>query len=1167
LFDRKVWKNCLFRILFLCLFASPVWAYSDGTGTSGDPYQIADLNDLLALAAAPADYGKCFVLTADIDMAGQVFTTAIIAPDTSSSSDFQGTAFTGTFDGSGHKITHFIINGGSNDYIGLFGYINSGSVKNLGIENFSVNGASYIGGLVGNNGSGSITNCYSTGTVSGDQYVGGLVGCNGLVWERGYGGNITNCYSTGNVCGYYYIGGLVGYNSGSITNCYSTGAVLGSGWLGGLVGYNKSSISKSYSTGIVIGYDQYLGGLVGYNDNGSSTSAVAIITNCYSTGAVDGSWTSYVGGLVGYNYSTSWPNPTPILIRYCYSTGAVNGIGSSYVGGLTGYGWASASFWDVNTSGRSSSAGGTGKTTAQMKTLSTFTAWDFITVWDINDGWTYPYLFKKTSYSGGNGTPAAPYQIANVEDLLTLAANVADYNKCFIQTADINMAGRTSSMALIAASTGTSGGFQGTAFTGTFDGNDHKITHFTINGGSNIRYLGLFGRIDNGSVKNLGVENFSVSGSFNSFYVGGLAGRSYNSNIINCYSIGTVSGSAGSQYIGGLAGSNSTGSSITNSYSTGVVGGASGSLYVGGLVGYNGYNISNCYSTATVNGSSGSSYIGGLIGYNYSSVTDSYSTGAVSGASYVGGLVGYSSGGTTNNSFWDVNSSGLTTSAGGTGKTTAQMQDTNTFLNAGWDFVGETVNGTLDYWTQGSAQYPYLTWQTDIATVPNVVSMTQADAENAIVAAGLVVGTITNSYSNTVPDGYIVSQSLVAGIIVPNGTPVNIVVSLGKIYSGGDGTEKNPYKIANVSDWNDLMKISLNWDKYFILIADINLQNVSLTPVGNSATYFTGIFDGQNHTIFKFDLYSTSNYIGLFGCIGSGCSVKNLGIENFSVSSSSYNQDVGGLVGLNNGHISNCYSNGTVIGYSSNCIGGLVGGNDHGNISNCYSSGKVIGSGGLVGGNSGNISSCYSISDVNGSSTCTGGLVGVNVTGGNIINCYSTGSVISNYDDIGGLVGVNDNGYITNCYSIGLVKCNGTVFGGFAGATSVSGIASSFWDVNTSGCTTGGAIGRTTAQMKTESTFTSAGWDFSYADGNDAVWFMAVDGYPILTWQISPADLYTDGKNNFRDFAVFAQYWMRDDCRMYNNFCDWSDLNFDGSVDIDDLIEFMNYWLQLGIYE
>ena len=310
-------------------------SYSGGSGTAGNPYQIASNADLLALAANTGDYSKCFILTADIDMEGQIFTEAIIAADTVAGSYFDGTAFNGTFDGNGHKITNFTINGGTNYYIGLFGYLDQGgSVKNLGIKDCNVSGSVSVGGLVGWN-EGTLTSCCATASVSGTEYlVGGLVGSNGV------GSIISNCYSTGPVSGSsgsQYVGGLVWQNDGSIINCYSTGLVSGS-------------------------YSYYVGGLVGQNDGS--------ISDCYSAGSVGSSFT--VGGLVGYNYDGSISN--------CYSTGPVSG--SSRVGGLVGY-YAGGSivgcFWDTNTSGQSTSAGGTGKTTPQMKTLFTFTSagWDF----------------------------------------------------------------------------------------------------------------------------------------------------------------------------------------------------------------------------------------------------------------------------------------------------------------------------------------------------------------------------------------------------------------------------------------------------------------------------------------------------------------------------------------------------------------------------------------------------------------------------------------------------------------------------------------------------------------------------------------------------------------------------------------------------------------------
>jgi hypothetical protein len=988
-YKNEVLKSCLFKLLFICLSASIVFAYSGGSGTAGSPYQIASKVDLLALAAAPADYGKCFILTADINMAGQTFTTAIIAPDTNSISGFQGTAFTGTFDGSGHKITNFTINGGSNSYLALFGQVNiGGSVKNLGLENFSVSGSStssYVGGLVGYNnasdGPGSIiTNCYSTGSVSGSSYVGGLVGYNntsggpprslitncystGTVSGNLYAGglvgrnysNISTCYSTGTVSGSGIVGGLVGGNSGSsgnITNCCSTGAVSSTGiTVGGLVGSNSGNISNSYSTSLVSGSGT-VGGLVG--DNGSSISSS--ISSCYSTGSVSSTGSSNnFGGLVGSNggsisdcYSTS-PVSGSLnvggLVGYhnggsfrgitnCYATGTVSG--SSNVGGLVGshnFGNIVNSFWDTQTSGQTTSQGGTGKTTAQMKTLSTFTGWDFTSIWHIVQGQTYPFL-KKWNYSGGDGTQDAPYEIANIQDLLTLGGTVADSSKYFILTADINMAGYVSAAGIIAS------------FAGTFDGNSHKITHFTINSTGND-YIGLFGQINSGgSVKNLGIENFSINGYFSD--AGGLAGYNNGSSISNCYSIGDANSSYDSSSIGGLVGENN--GSISNCYSTSAV---SEGLLVGGLVGKNNGTISNCYSTGEV---SGSDSVGGLVGENIGIITNCYSTTALSGKGWhVGGLVGFNYDGSS----------------------------------------------------------------------------------------------ISNCYS-------------------------------------------------------------------------------------------TALVSGTGH-------------------------------------------DVGGLVGENGGSISNCYSTGAVSGSSivrsSSLVGGLVGDND-GSISNCYSTGSVSGGyyvGGLVGENyGGSISTCYSTGDVSSFSSdnynpAVGGLVGNNYYG-SISNCYSAGLVSSFssyncYPAVGGLVGAND-GSISNCYSIGPVSGTGDYVGGLVGESSDGSISASFWDVNTSGQTTGyGGTGKTTAQMKTLSTFTSAGWDFSYSDGDDAVWFMPINEYPILTWQISPADIYTDGKNNFRDFAVFANYWMRDDCRRYNSYCDWSDLNFDGSVNIDDLVILMSYWLQQGIYE
>jgi hypothetical protein len=89
-----------------------------------------------------------------------------------------------------------------------------------------------------------------------------------------------------------------------------------------------------------------------------------------------------------------------------------------------------------------------------------------------------------------------------------------------------------------------------------------------------------------------------------------------------------------------------------------------------------------------------------------------YSIGEISGNSNVGGLLGYNESGSITSSFWDIETSGQSESDGGTGKTTAEMQDIDTFQDEGWDFVGETGNGTEDiWWIDNGQDYPHLWWE------------------------------------------------------------------------------------------------------------------------------------------------------------------------------------------------------------------------------------------------------------------------------------------------------------------------------------------------------------------------------------------------------------------------------------------------------------------------
>ena len=190
------------------------------------------------------------------------------------------TQFTGTFDGNGFTISNLYINRTSTNNIGLFGVVGSGGeVKNVGLVDAYVKGNNPVGGLVGNNVEGTITNSYTTGNVSGTTTTGGLTGQN-------FNGTIRNCFATATVTGTTNTGGLVGENfGGTITNCYTTGNASGTNTLGGLVGLNTSSsnVTNCYATGNIT-TEGIKGGLAGSNSGTITNSFWDTQTTGQSTG-------------------------------------------------------------------------------------------------------------------------------------------------------------------------------------------------------------------------------------------------------------------------------------------------------------------------------------------------------------------------------------------------------------------------------------------------------------------------------------------------------------------------------------------------------------------------------------------------------------------------------------------------------------------------------------------------------------------------------------------------------------------------------------------------------------------------------------------------------------------------------------------------------------------
>ncbi len=299
---------------------------------------------------------------------------------------------------------------------------------------------------------------------------------------------------------------------------------------------------------------------------------------------------------------------------------------------------------------------------------------------------------------------------------------------------------------------------------------------------------------------------------------------------------------------------------------------------------------------------------------------------------------------------------------------------------------------------------------------------------------------------------------------------------------------------------------------------------ISNLYINRSATSSIGLFGEANGaTIVNVSLGNATvtgqDYVGgMIGrCVSMPCTITNCEISG-TVTGGTF---VGGLVGYLYGNITGSASACAV--YASTQAGGGLVGHTVGaaTITDCYSLGNVEGTaiitekiGGLVGDNEGTISQSYSTGDVSCYDNLTGGFVGYSAS--SITNCYSTGDVTrytSSLTGFGAFAGEQDGGSITNCYSIGSVTYDGGADpsdkGFVATETGTPSYSNNFFDYEASIQTTAtGATAKTTSEMKDYTTFTAAGWDFvvETANGINNYWDADQEqtvnsGYPILSWQ------------------------------------------------------------------
>lgn len=1079
-----------------------------GSGTEADPFQISNLNHLRIVSADTSYWNEHLIQTVDIDASetlnwdsGQGF-----SPIGSSSHPF-----TGSYNGQEHSI--------SNLYIivprtgrGFIGHADGALVKNISLLNINFTSSFWSGGLIAFGNNISVDNVFVSGQLTGKLYAGGLVGwiqglvhisnsstnvsvsssssnIGGLIGQSGSiseGSYISNSHASGNVTGIDYIGGLIGRSNIEITKSYATGDVSGTNYIGGLAGFSRGLVSENYALGNVSG-TEYVGGLIGHADTSP-------INNNYAAGEVSG--TTKVGGLIGRVWVGATGN---------YSTGLVTG--TSEVGGLFGSTTQATqdNFWDVENSGQTDAIGvpngivhvATGLTTSQMYQKSSFSGFDFDSVWTAHSSFTKPYLqsnhkdtvdsyFVADLKMDGTGTEADPFQIKNLIQLRIISADTSFWNEHLIQTANID-ASETSSWNSGSGFVPLGKSFN--EFTGSYNGQNYTITGLYISRGSGT---GFFGRTNGANISNVILDQVDITGSTQ---VGGLVGHGKKTVISNAHVSGSITGTI---LIGGLVGDLVTEVSVSNSSSSatvtstslsnqgslagGLIGRASdlsdsalylistshatgnvtGENFVGGLVGELELPVKNSYATGNVSGGdwtgglagrssqdsilisyatgdvSGNNYVGGLIGHANSTVFDAYATGNVDGNEYVGGLIGRNGSGFIINTY----SGGAVTG--------------NLYVGGVAGYSSRPI--TSAYWDiENSGQ----TVGVDNSSSSQVIGLNSSGMRQKNNFSSFDFDSIWESHSN-----------FTRPYLQSNHTDTVDGYHLDIFTLNGTGTEVDPYQIASLPNLLWLSETDSVWDDHFVQTANIDASptiawddSSGFSPIG-SWPHFTGSYDGDNHTISGLYINRPSNEVGLFVSAGTGSTIQNLGVTDIDFTG----EHVAGMARNNRGTISNSYSTGSItasrtaggfVGQNLNSImnsystvtvnsgagaGGFVRYNFPGaSISESYFSGEVSGAtyaGGFAAENAGTISKSYFMGTVH-AGTYAGGLAAYN--GGSINDSYSTGSV-SGTERVGGFIGRNhEDGAIARGYATGVVLGTTTV-GGFIGLNEGGTVTDAYWD-------------------------------------------------------------------------------------------------------------------------
>ena len=920
-------------------------------GGADTPFHIASAAQLAELAqyvnAGDATFVSAhYVLTDDVNLSAYGNWTPI------------GTInqpFAGVFDGQNHVVTGLKIDRAGEDYQGLFGYVSGtddahkAQIKNVAVRDAQIRARTEVGAVVGRYGQFTqgfvepLENCAmiggtiqgTSGSMGQSSSVGGIVGraC----------GEIQRCYATGNIIGAdnaREYGGIVGESFKTVNACYWTGRLSALGSyaddFGGIVGNAYDAVTNCYTTGDITGSlnnAATLGSIVG--------CAMDRVTNCYATGSVKG-WRA-IGGIAGQAYGDTYAHATisgcmalntSVESNPFYSIGRVAGITGQESVLNDNYAWDGMR---VNgqkiPEGQQSVENGTDLTYDDPNGLSR----QFETIFGGNSAWTYAENGLPTLKNvGGTQSSELPSWMLGSET--TIYITTAQQLKRLAD--EVNAGDSKSDKTYLLANDIDLSGYPDWTPIGRFDPPDDMLPFsgvfdgqgYSITGlkiSGNEDARGLFGYTYSGAIRNVVIRNPEIEGKDQ---VGALVGYQAYSNqgIKNCAVIG---------------------------------GKIQGSSHVGGLVGYMEESpIQNCYSTCEVVAMD--FYAGGIVGDHrvVASIRNCYATGNISGT-YSGGIVGVAQ---------DVErcvALGQTVTGKSSNRVTDSVRISDVYA---WGRM--KVNGnTVTYGAANNENGADLVYNGGALSTQFSEIFANDDAwtytENGLPILKVVKG----EQSSELPS-WMISDASTIYI-----TTAQQLKQLADEVNAGDSKSGKTYLLANDIDlsvypnWSPIGTLNLNW-------SDVSRP-------------FSGVFDGQNHTISNLTCTSVTNgYAGLFGNFDG--TVQNLilrdaqitveGLQAAAVVCENYKGQVlncamiggsvkgkgvaGGVVCYNRGTVENCYATGDVTSLSGGLVcyaGGVVGYNyTEGTVQSCYAAGRVESekhAGGAVGGNYGTVQNCVAL--------------------------------------------------------------------------------------------------------------------------------------------------------------------------------------------------------------